>query len=168
MLVALRACVPLKMTPSIRSVRRLLALCSPTTQLIASLMLLFPRLQSFVERRGETGQFLAVLPLDQQNRPVRKRLQRKALLQRGSRCQTVEAEHPATAQIEDPVLDARLLRDADREEVGDPFVGGIGRDGAYVRSPGGRQKRGAGAYVDTPDADPLVVDLGPALEEVEG
>src|SRR5438876_6683606 len=43
MLVALRACVPLKMTPSIRSVRRLLALCSPTTQLIASLMLLFPQ-----------------------------------------------------------------------------------------------------------------------------
>ena len=43
MLVALRVWVPLKITPSILSVRRIFALCSPTTQLIASAMLLLPQ-----------------------------------------------------------------------------------------------------------------------------
>ncbi len=40
--VGLRASLPLKMTSSIRSPRRLLALCSPSTQVMASATLLLP------------------------------------------------------------------------------------------------------------------------------
>ena len=56
--VGLRVCVPLKITPSILSVRSDLALCSPTTQLMASAMLLLP--QPF-------GPTIAVIPFVEGN-----------------------------------------------------------------------------------------------------